>query len=217
MPEGTPPFTMQYCRGFQTQIPASGLRIITELQLMPAHKLEETVSPYEIQCRGLWDTGAQGSTIKDSLAQELGLPCIGQQKMRGAGGRYTAKKYLAGLKLPNNTVIPSIPLSGFPGYDDFEMLIGMDIILRGDFLVSCEKGTIHFSFQFPSVGGFYLKDIPNVILHDGREIKKAAHAFHPTSPMKEGAATPKVGRNDPCPCGSGQKYKKCCGKSKPSA
>jgi preprotein translocase subunit SecA len=21
-----------------------------------------------------------------------------------------------------------------------------------------------------------------------------------------------VGRNDPCPCGSGKKYKKCCGK-----
>lgn len=24
--------------------------------------------------------------------------------------------------------------------------------------------------------------------------------------------TPKIGRNDPCPCGSGKKYKKCCGK-----
>ena len=23
--------------------------------------------------------------------------------------------------------------------------------------------------------------------------------------------TPKVGRNDPCPCGSGKKYKRCCG------
>ncbi len=23
---------------------------------------------------------------------------------------------------------------------------------------------------------------------------------------------PKVGRNDPCPCGSGKKYKKCCGR-----
>jgi len=22
----------------------------------------------------------------------------------------------------------------------------------------------------------------------------------------------KVGRNDPCPCGSGKKYKNCCGK-----
>ncbi len=25
---------------------------------------------------------------------------------------------------------------------------------------------------------------------------------------------PKVGRNDPCPCGSGKKYKKCCGAGK---
>src|SRR5262249_18285463 len=25
------------------------------------------------------------------------------------------------------------------------------------------------------------------------------------------AVSAKVGRNDPCPCGSGKKYKKCCG------
>ena len=25
---------------------------------------------------------------------------------------------------------------------------------------------------------------------------------------------PRIGRNDPCPCGSGKKYKKCCGKDK---
>ena len=25
------------------------------------------------------------------------------------------------------------------------------------------------------------------------------------------AISKKVGRNDPCPCGSGKKYKKCCG------
>jgi uncharacterized protein len=24
-------------------------------------------------------------------------------------------------------------------------------------------------------------------------------------------STPKVGRNEPCPCGSGKKYKRCCG------
>jgi uncharacterized protein YecA (UPF0149 family) len=24
-------------------------------------------------------------------------------------------------------------------------------------------------------------------------------------------APPRVGRNDPCPCGSGKKFKKCCG------
>lgn len=31
-----------------------------------------------------------------------------------------------------------------------------------------------------------------------------------TEPIKR--KTPKVGRNDPCSCGSGKKYKKCCGK-----
>ncbi|WP_339724673.1 SEC-C metal-binding domain-containing protein [uncultured Paraglaciecola sp.] len=25
---------------------------------------------------------------------------------------------------------------------------------------------------------------------------------------------PKVGRNDPCPCGNGRKFKKCCGKNR---
>ena len=40
------------------------------------------------------------------------------------------------------------------------------------------------------------------------------------TPRKSGAASttvvnnePKVGRNDPCPCGSGKKYKNCCGKN----
>jgi hypothetical protein len=33
------------------------------------------------------------------------------------------------------------------------------------------------------------------------------------SAVKTGAES-KVGRNDPCPCGSGKKYKKCCGQGK---
>ena len=27
------------------------------------------------------------------------------------------------------------------------------------------------------------------------------------------AALPKAGRNEPCPCGSGKKFKRCCGKA----
>ena len=33
-----------------------------------------------------------------------------------------------------------------------------------------------------------------------------------TAPQPQRRETQKVGRNDPCPCGSGKKYKKCCGK-----
>ena len=38
----------------------------------------------------------------------------------------------------------------------------------------------------------------------------------PARPKKAGqvVSAPKVGRNDPCPCGSGKKYKNCCGAAK---
>jgi uncharacterized protein len=35
------------------------------------------------------------------------------------------------------------------------------------------------------------------------------HAVHEREVAK--AMAPKVGRNEPCPCGSGRKFKKCCG------
>jgi preprotein translocase subunit SecA len=39
----------------------------------------------------------------------------------------------------------------------------------------------------------------------------AAAGAGSAGPSSEGAAAAKVGRNDPCPCGSGKKHKKCCG------
>ena len=35
-----------------------------------------------------------------------------------------------------------------------------------------------------------------------------------STPKEEPKTTQKVGRNDPCPCGSGKKYKNCCGRGK---
>ena len=39
----------------------------------------------------------------------------------------------------------------------------------------------------------------------------AAESSGPVRPMPKANKTP--GRNDPCPCGSGKKYKNCCGKN----
>ena len=46
------------------------------------------------------------------------------------------------------------------------------------------------------------EEVKNIKTNDGKEGVKS-------TPKK---ATKKVGRNDPCPCGSGKKYKQCCGK-----
>jgi preprotein translocase subunit SecA len=45
---------------------------------------------------------------------------------------------------------------------------------------------------------------------DYDEALGAAATPKPAQPVER--HTPKVGRNDPCPCGSGKKYKHCHGK-----
>ena len=50
--------------------------------------------------------------------------------------------------------------------------------------------------------------------HDGVDIasitEQAKAAGGPSGPKR---AAKSVGRNEPCPCGSGKKYKDCCGKN----
>ena len=45
------------------------------------------------------------------------------------------------------------------------------------------------------------------------EVESTPPAREISSSGKPYLAPPKVGRNDPCLCGSGKKYKKCCGKN----
>lgn len=39
--------------------------------------------------------------------------------------------------------------------------------------------------------------------------------FRPAAPWPASHHRPKIGRNDPCPCGSGKKYKRCCASALP--
>jgi len=73
----------------------------------------------------------------------------------------------------------------------------------------------------------FLKNVPQQTLHQSTSafgggaaadpsgkkasdvVSEAAAAAEKTKPVRTG---PKVGRNDPCPCGSGKKYKQCCGR-----
>jgi len=50
---------------------------------------------------------------------------------------------------------------------------------------------------------------------DETEAPAAADAEHKTAPVSQPfiRTNEKIGRNDPCPCGSGKKYKQCCGKA----
>lgn len=44
-----------------------------------------------------------------------------------------------------------------------------------------------------------------------QKVAEPVSATHSSEPPRPTVKKSKVGRNDPCPCGSGKKYKKCCG------
>jgi preprotein translocase subunit SecA len=46
-----------------------------------------------------------------------------------------------------------------------------------------------------------------------RKVAEPVNATHGKGPQKPVIRVRKVGRNDPCPCGSGKKYKNCCGRN----
>ena len=58
-----------------------------------------------------------------------------------------------------------------------------------------------YLFNLPQWDGIFSEEKRKEIQKDYRESKIVRNEN-------------KVGRNDPCPCGSGKKYKKCCGKNK---
>lgn len=57
--------------------------------------------------------------------------------------------------------------------------------------------------------------LENTLEEFQQTVRTGQNAHHHGGPKQETVqhAVPKVGRNDPCFCGSGKKFKKCCGKN----
>lgn len=141
------------------------------------------------QYKAIWDTGSTNSVITSKVAAELGLTTIGFTEVNHAEGvSSNVPVYLVNIELPNQVGFPMIRVTeGKLG--DVDVLIGMDIIQSGDFKIENGGGKTTFTYSVPPAD-----PIPVV---------------PPTAPIVK-AKEP--GRNEPCPCGSGKKYKKCCGK-----
>lgn len=144
------------------------------------------------EVNAIFDTGAEVSSISTKIANELGLSPVGMARNSTAGGIIDVFVYAVNIVLPNRVSFPMVQVTG-NDLGDVDMLIGMDIISQGDFSITNVEGKTTFSFRLPSL---------ERIDYTEKEMS------YPQIKTKE------PGRNDPCPCGSGLKYKKCCGKNK---
>ena len=101
----------------------------------------------------------------------------------------------------------------------------------GDLMVNIKSEICHNIFRSASsLMAFesFLRSVPQETMHQAASafggasgppapdagkasdvVSEAAAAMEKARPVRSG---PKVGRNDPCPCGSGKKYKHCCGR-----
>ena len=77
------------------------------------------------------------------------------------------------------------------GYDLFDMMLSR---INKDVSIYLLKAEIRQNIERKET-------VKKTVTNDGKEGRKLQ------------AHTKKIGRNDPCPCGSGKKYKQCCGKN----
>lgn len=80
--------------------------------------------------------------------------------------------------------------------------------------------TLETSYTFEDLMKEYKSEYLNNRIYSSATVLYCSGAFSQvfdiiSAPKPEPAAAPtvKVGRNDPCPCGSGKKYKNCCGQA----
>lgn len=117
--------------------------------------------------------------------------------------------------------IDFIGATHIPGTEDFDpaeakdwaensIWQGLEIVKSHKGSAADDKGTVEFKAKY--------KDTQDkqYVHHEIAEFKKVNGQWYydqgqivGLGPLKRSA--PKVGRNDPCPCGSGKKFKKCCG------
>jgi len=168
---------------------ANGLARTLESPVGVNNPIIELSQPAEYNA--IWDTGATASVITSRVVADCGLVPVSIQTVSTANGDCECNVYLIDLILPNHVRVKDLKVTEatIKGAD---LLVGMDVISKGDLAITNFDGKTAFSFRIPS----------------SMIIDFVSHSY--LTPVTKTGLAP--GRNSPCPCGSGKKFKQCCGK-----
>lgn len=88
--------------------------------------------------------------------------------------------------------------------------LGLEIIATSEGRDGDETGVVEFKASYRDRSGVHqAHEISHFEMVDGRWMYVDGDMPKPETVRNRGK---KIGRNEPCPCGSGKKYKKCCGR-----
>lgn len=183
-------------------VQANGIANVIKTQITVINQATKN----QLDSQGIWDTGATGSAITATLANQLGLVPIGKSRVKGVHGVQVRNVYVVLLALQSKAafIVRVTECDELTEDKDCGILIGMDVINIGDFAITNYNGRTKMSFRVPSQEEI---DFVRMAGKQGYPVQEHPPISKPRSPE---ILKPKVGRNDPCPCGSGKKYKHCC-------
>lgn len=126
----------------------------TECEACPAfdpNTVPQSQHPTLEKFTAIWDTGASGSVITQAVVDRCGLQPTGMVKVWGVHGLKEAETYLVNFRLPNRVMIYDMKVTKGEITPGVDLLIGMDVITKGDFSVTNVNGCTCFSFRVPSL------------------------------------------------------------------
>ena len=126
--------------------------------------------------------------IQNDFEKSISLRCIDKNWMDQLDAMEALKEGVGLRGYAQSNPLQVYALEGFDLFDNMMANISAEI---SNFLLNAEVRQ-----------NIEREEVKNIKTNDGKEGIKS-------KPKK---ADKKVGRNDPCPCGSGKKYKQCCGK-----
>ena len=185
--------------GFTQRYPGITYVLITDVLICQAFDpTAKSNHPPTKQFRAIWDTGATGTVITKKVVNECSLSPINITKVQHYGGISDSNVYLVNIILPNNVGVHQVQVTEGDLGGNADVLIGMNIITIGDFAITNKDGKTMFSFRSPSIEHIDFG-------------KQNSHT--PNTSQQQPLKLPqRISRNAPCSCGSGIKFKKCCGK-----
>lgn len=136
-----------YTRDYEEIVDA----IITKCAICPAVEVgpDLVVPKVYYTDNAMWDTGSTGCLISQKLVEELGLESIDRAEVSQATVSEEADVYLVHVGLPNGQVVLNVEALGMPG-NDYDFVIGMDIISQCDFAFTNKDEQSVFSFRRPA-------------------------------------------------------------------
>ena len=115
---------------------------------------DQSTRPPVFEYTALLDTGATRSGISPQVVDQCGISTSGYTDVRTAYGTVqNVQSYVINMEMPNNVGFAGLEVTQVTELSHADVLIGMDIILNSDMILTNTEGQTVLSLRFPSVGG----------------------------------------------------------------